>query len=122
MNAIVSKLLLAGDKFMPEMHLIQPGFTYSARGPFTKYKERIKKIKETCFQHDVAYRDFRGLNRRTAAGKVLREKAFNIAKNPKYDRYQRGLALIGGKCFDKETSGGAIKNKTVSNKALAEEL
>ena len=122
MNAIVSKLLLAGDKFMPEMHLIQPGFTYSARGPFTKYKEGIKKIKETCFQHDVAYRDFRGLNRRTAAGKVLREKAFNIAKNPKYDRYQRGLALIDGKCFDKETSGGAIKNKTVSNKALAEEL
>ena len=44
-NAIVDKLLLAGDKFMPEMHLKQPGFTYS--GPFTKNRERIKKFKET---------------------------------------------------------------------------
>ena len=46
MNEIVNKFLLAGDKFMPEMHLKQPGFTYSARGPFTKNKERIKKFKE----------------------------------------------------------------------------
>ena len=68
MNEIVNKFLLAGDKFMPEMHLKQPGFTYSACGPFTKNKERIKKINETgytnyiykneldqtCFQHDMA--------------------------------------------------------------------
>ena len=47
MNAIVNKLLLAGDKFMPEMNLKQPRFTYSACGTFTKNKERIKKIKET---------------------------------------------------------------------------
>ena len=47
MNKIVSKFLLAGDKFMPKMHLRQPGFTYSASGPFTKNKERIKKFKET---------------------------------------------------------------------------
>ena len=47
MNEIVDKFLLAGNKFMPEMHLKQPGFTYSACGPFTKNKERIKKIKET---------------------------------------------------------------------------
>ena len=67
MNEIVNKFLLAGDKFMPEMHLKQPGFTYSACGPFTKNKERIKKFKETgdatyiykneldkvCFQHDM---------------------------------------------------------------------
>ena len=46
MNAIVNKVLLAGDKFMPEIHLKQPGFTYSARGPFTKNKERIKKLKK----------------------------------------------------------------------------
>ena len=44
MNEIVNKFLLAGDKFMPEMHLKQPGFTYSACGPFTKNKERIQKI------------------------------------------------------------------------------
>ena len=70
------------------MQLKQPGFTYSASGPFTKNKERIKKIKETgdsrciyqnildkaCFQHDVAYGDFKDLSRRTAADKVLRGK------------------------------------------------
>ena len=47
MNEIVNKFLLAGDKFMPEMHLKQPGFTYGACGPFTKNKERIEKFKET---------------------------------------------------------------------------
>ena len=47
MNEIVKKFLLAGDKFMPEMHLKQPGFTYSACGPFTKNKERIQKFKKT---------------------------------------------------------------------------
>ena len=47
LNEIVNKLLLASDRFVPEMHLKQPGFTYSACGPFTQSKERIKKIKET---------------------------------------------------------------------------
>ena len=72
MNKIVNKFLLAGDKFIPEMHLRQPGFTYNASGPFTENKERIQKFKETgdsryiyqnklnkaCFQHDVASGDF----------------------------------------------------------------
>ena len=71
-----------------------------------KHKEKIKKIKETadsryiyqneldkaCFQHDIAYGDFKRLDRRSAADKVLYDKAFDIAKNPKYDGYQRGLA------------------------------
>ena len=47
MNEIVNKVLLVGDTFMPEMHLKQPGFTYSACGPFTKNKERIKKFMQT---------------------------------------------------------------------------
>ena len=47
MNKIINKFLLAGDKFMPEMHLRQPGFAYSACGPFTKNKESIQKFKET---------------------------------------------------------------------------
>ena len=95
MNEIVNKVLLAGDKFMPEMHLKQPGFTYSACGPFTKSKERIQKFKETgdtseiyknelgkaCFQHDMAYGDFNDLARRTAFDKFLTHKAFYIAKN-----------------------------------------
>ena len=107
MNEIVNKFLLAGDKFMPEMHLKQPGFTYSACGPFTKNKERIQKFKETgdtsyiykneldkaCFQHDMAYRDFKYLKRRTFSDKVLRDKTFNIAKSPKYDGYQKDLLL-----------------------------
>ena len=108
MNAIVNKFLLAGDKFMPEMHLGQRGFTYSACGPFTKNKGRIIKKKRTgdaryiyqnkldkaCFQHDMAYGDFKDLNRRTAADKVLHDKAFNIAKDPKYDGYQLVLASM----------------------------
>ena len=103
MNAIVNKFLLAGDKFMLEMHLRQPGFTYSAYGTFTKNKERIKKdlryiyqneLEKACFQHDMVYGDFKDLNRRIAADKVLLDKAFNIAKNPKYDGYQRGLASM----------------------------
>ena len=106
------------------MNLKQPGFTYSACGPFTK-KERIKKFKETegsryiykndldkaCFQHDMAYEDFKDLNIRTSADKVLRDKAFNIAKNPKYDGYHRGLVSMVYKFFDKKASGGTVKNE-----------
>ena len=98
---------------MPEMHLKQPGFTYSACGPFTRNKERIQKFKETwdtsyvykyeldeaCFQHDIAHGDFKDLKRRTFSDKVFRDKAFNIAKNPKYDGYQRGLASMVYKYF-----------------------
>ena len=93
---------------MPEMHLRQPGFTYSACGPFTKNKDRIEEFKETgdskyiyqneldkaCFQHDMAYGDSKDLIRRTFTDKVLRDKAFNIAKDPKDDEYQRGLASM----------------------------
>ena len=114
-NAIINKLLLAGKKFMLEMHLRQPGFTYSASGPFPKNKERIKKFKEkgdsryiyqnaldkACFQH-MTYGDFKDLTRRTAADKVLRDKAFAIAKNPKYDRHQHGLASMVYNFFDKK--------------------
>ena len=100
--------LLAGDKFMPGLHLKQHGFTYSASGTFNKKKKRIQKFKETedtkyiyrnelntvCFQHDMAYGNFKDLTRRTTFDKVLRDKAFNIAKNPKYDGYQRGLVSM----------------------------
>ena len=99
MKEVVKKILLVGGKFMPEMHLKQPRFTYSASGPFTKNKKRIQNFKETkdikyiyrnepnkaCFQYDMAYGDFKDLAKRTASDKILRDKAFNIAKNPKYD-------------------------------------
>ena len=80
MNAIVNKILLGRDKFMPEMHFKQPGFTYSACGPFTKNKERLEKFKETG---DSSYFYQNELDKRTIADNVLRDKAFNIAKNSK---------------------------------------
>ena len=93
MKEIVNKFLLAGDNFMPEMPLKQHGFTYSGCGPFTKNKKRSQRFKETgdtsyiykneleaCFQHDMAYGDFKDLARRTVSDKFLRDKAFNIAK------------------------------------------
>ena len=112
------------------MHLKQPGFTYIACGPFTKNKERITKFKETgdtnyiyktelklkaCFQHDMAYEDFKDLARRTASDKVLRDKAFNIAENPKYDRYQQGLASMIYKFFDKKSKSSGV-NKHANDK------
>ena len=115
---------------MHEMHLRQSGFTYSAYGPFTKNKERIQKFKETgasqyiyqneldeaCFQHDIGYGDFKDLSRRTASDKTLCDKAFNIAKNPKYDGYQKGLASMVYKFFDKKSSGSGIKNGSMLSK------
>ena len=70
----------------------------------------------------MAYGDFKDLTRRTASDKILHDKAFNIAKNPKYDGYQRGIASMVYKFSDNETSGGAIENEIISNKELAEEL
>ena len=129
MNAIVNKLFLAGDRFILEMHLKQLGFTYSAGGSFIKNTERIKQIKETgdssyiyqneldeaCFQHDMIYEDFKDLNRRTAADKVLRKKAFSFAKNPKYDGYHRGLISMVYKFPDRKTLGGTVKKESISN-------
>ena len=128
MNRIINKFSLTGDKFMPEMHLRHPGFTYSACGPFTKHKERIKKFKETgdtryinrndlaCFQHDSAYADNKDLVNRVQADKVLRDEAYNVASNPSYDGYQRGLASMVYNFFDKKSTGGNL------NLELANEL
>ena len=113
MNNIINKFLLTGDKFMSEMHLKQPGFTYSACGPFTKHKEKIKKFEQTgdtryiyrneldkaCCQHDAAYADNKDLLNRTRADKILRGKTYAIASNLQYDGYQRGLAIMVYKFF-----------------------
>ena len=133
MNEIVNKFLLAGDKFMPEMHLKQPGFTYSACGPFTKNKERIEKFMQTgntdfiykneldkaCFEHDMLYGKSKDLARRTKSDKDLRDKVFKIASDSKCDGYQRGLASMVYKFFDKRSSGSGI---TESNYQLADEF
>ena len=134
MNEIINKFLLVGDKFMPEMHLRQPGFTYSACGLFTKNKERIEKFMKTrntdfiykneldkaYFQHDMSYGKSRDLVKRTQSDKVLRNKAFKIASDPKYDGYQRELASMVYKFFDKKFQGSGITNE--SNYQLANEL
>ena len=122
MNEIVNKFLLVGDKFMPEIHLKQLGFTYSACGPFTKNKEKIEKFMQTgntdfiyknepdkaCFQHDMAYGKSKDLIKRTQSDKVLKDKAFKIESNPKYDGYQRRLASMVYKFFDKKSNGSGI--------------
>ena len=124
MNEIVNKFLLAGDKFMPEMHSRQPQFVYSACGSIAKNKERIQKLKKSgdtsyiykneldkaCFQHDMAYGDFKDLAKRTAADKVLRNKAFKIASDKKYDGCQKGLASMIYKFFDKKSQGKGLAN------------
>ena len=132
MNNIINKFLLAGDKFMPEMHLRQPRFVYSACGPFTRHKERIKEFKRTgdthyiyrndldkaCFQHDSASADHKDLINRTEADNVLRDKAYDIASNPEYNGYQRGLASMVYKFFDKKSTGSGIASSSI----LANEL
>ena len=118
---------------MPEMHLKDPVVgNYSACGPFTKYKQRIQKfmeigdtryiyknkLDEAYFQHYMAYGDFKNLKRRTQSDKVLKYKAFEIANDPKYDGYQRRLASMVYKFFDKKSKGAGIKE----NQQLANEL
>ena len=127
MNNIINKFLLAGDKFIPEMHLRQPRFVYSACGPFTRHKERIKEFKRTgdtryiyrneldkaCFQHDSAYADHKDLINRTEADKVLSDKAYDIVSNPEYDGYQRGLASMVYKFYNKKSMGSGIPSSSI---------
>ena len=74
---------------------------------------------KVCFQYDMAYGDFKNWTRRTTSDKILRDKAFNIAKNSKYDGYQSGLVLMVYKCFDKKTSGSSIKNENYVSPAIS---
>ena len=115
MNEIVKKNLLASDKFMPEMHLKQPGFTYGACGLLTKNNERIEKfmltgntdliyrneLNKACFQHRMAYGKSKDVAKRTQSDKVLRNKAFNLESDPNYNGCQRGLASVVYKFFEK---------------------
>ena len=119
---------------MPEMHLKQPGLTYTACGAFTKNKERTEntnfiyknELDKTCFQHDMAYGKSKDLVKTTQSHNVLRDKAFEISSDPKNDGYQRGLASMVYNFFDKKSashnksSGGEIANEP--NYQLANEL
>ena len=131
MNKIINKFLLNGDKFMPDLQLKQPEFTYSACAPFTKHRERIQKFRErghlkhlyrneldkACFSNDAAYSGSKDLAKKTISHKILIDRAYEIARNRNYDGYQRALASMVYKFFDKETRVGISVNEQ-----LAEEL
>ena len=133
MNKIINKLLLTGDRFIPELHLKQSGLTYSVYGPFTKHRERIQTIRETrnlkylyrneldkaYFAHDATYFDSKDLTERTISDKVLEDRAHEIARNHNYDGYQRAFASMVYNFFDKKTGLGA---GVCVNEQLAEEL
>ena len=101
MNKIINNFLLTGDKFRPEVNLKQPGFTYSACGPFTKHYERIQKFRETgnlkylfrnildivYFALDRVYSDSKDLTKRIISDKTLKDRTNEIARNRKYDGY-----------------------------------
>ena len=136
MNNVINKFLLAGDKFMPEMHLGQPRFVYSACRPFTRHKERIKEFKRTgnmrfIYRNELDKACFQSL----FSDKVLRDKAYDITSNPEYDGSQRGLASMFYKFFDKKSTAESsylqrmgsgfkkLKNTTKSiSSILADEL
>ena len=135
MNEIVNKCLLVGDKFMLEIRLKQPGFTYSACGPFTKNKEKIEKLMQSgstdficrkelgkaCSQHDMAHGKTKDLVKRTQSDKVLKYKAFKISSDPNCDGYQRGIASMIYNVFGKKSKrSGIVTNE--SNYQLANEL
>ena len=140
MNNIINKFLLTGDKFMPEMHLRQPQFVYSACGPFTRHKFKQtgdtryiyrNEVDKACFQYDSAYADHKDLINRTKSDKVLRDKAYDIASNPEYDGYQRGLASMVYTFCDKKSMGSRmakpsslerVKKLKDSSSILADEL
>ena len=116
MNKIVNKFLLAGYKLMPELHLIQAIFTYSSCGPFTKHCKRIQLFKETgslkyiykneldkaCFAHNFEYVNSNELAKRMVSDKILKDIAYKIARNPKYDGCQRELTSMVFEFFDKK--------------------
>ena len=128
MNETVNKILLVGDKFMREMQLKQPGFPYSDCGPFSKKKERVDKFMQTG-STDFIYKKLikpvfnmiwlMANQKIQQKDKVIRDKAFKIKNDPKYDGYQRGLASMVYKSFDK-SSGSGIANEP--NDKLANEL
>ena len=117
MNKFINKFLLTADKFMPELPLKRPRFTYSACGPFTKHRERVQKFREignlkhlyrneldkACFAREALYSDSKNLAKRTISDKILKDKANEIVRNQKYDGYQRTLASTIYRFFDKKT-------------------
>ena len=134
-NSIINKFLLTGDKFMPELHLVDPivkKIVHVDHFQNTHKEFKIFKIQasyiynndldKACFQHDMAYNKFKDLDKRTQSGIVLKNKTLKIASNPKYNGYERGLASMVYKFFDKKSKRARIKNEIKENQQLANEL
>ena len=132
MNKIVNKFLLAGEKFKPKLHLRQLGLPYSTCRRFVKHRESIQKFRKTnnlkhlyrkeldksCFGRDAVYSDSKDLAKGTILDKVLKDRAYEIATNPNCDGYQRGLASMVYKFFDKKTWSGVSVNRFVAEELL----
>ena len=128
MNKIVHKFLLIGFIFVTSLHLKHPGFTHSACGQFTKHSEKIEKFREAgnlkklyrneldkdCFAHDAAYSNSKYLAKRTISDKILKDGAYETARNRGYDGYQRELASIVYKVFHKKTGSGMSINEQLT--------
>ena len=113
---------------MPEVHLKQPGFNYSACGSFTKHHERIQKFRETdnlkhlyrneldkaCFAHDAGYSNSKDLTKRTISDKTLKDRAYEFARNCNYDGYQRALTSMFYMFLKMETESGVIVNEELT--------
>ena len=132
-NSIINKLLLAGEKFMPQLHLVDPIVKkYSACGPVIKHTQRIQDflnigklsyiykndLDKACFQHDMAYNKFKDLEKRTQSDIVLKNKAFKITSNTNYNGYERGLASMVYKSFNSKSKGAGIKNEIKENQRI----
>ena len=113
---------------MPEVHLKQLGFNYSACESFTKHHERIQKFRETdnlkhlyrneldkaCFAHDVGYSNSKDLTKRTISDKTLKDRAYEFARNYNYDGYQRALTSMFYMFLKMETESGVSVNEELT--------
>ena len=128
MNKIINKFLLTEDKFLQELHLKQPGFVYTACGPFTKHREKIQKLRETgnlkhlhrnelnkaCFAHDTGYSDSKDLAKGAISNKILKDRAYEIARNCRYNGHQKALASMVYIFFDNKIRLGVSVNDQLS--------
>ena len=105
MNNIINKFLLAGDTFKPEMYLRQPQFVYSACGPFkNKRISTYRRYDKACFKHDATHAKYKDVENRLISDQKLRNSAYDIASNPKYDGYQKGVASMVYTFFDSKVA------------------
>ena len=128
MDRIINKILLNGDKFMPELQLKQPGVTYSDCGLFIKHHKRIQKFKETgnvkhlyrnkldkaYFAHYAGHSGSKDLGIRIILAKILKDRACEIARNSQYDGHQGELASMVYNFFDKKTGLGVSVNEQLA--------